>query len=136
MAVTPIRIGVVGLDHWYWAFSFAGAVAEHPGASIVAVADADAEHATTYAQRYGVERVTTHPGELIADPEIDLIASFISVEQNPGICMAAAHAGKHILSVKPLARTLPEASDIRAAVHASGVRFFPAEATWCQSPQN
>ncbi len=136
MTISPLRVGVVGLDHWYWAFSFAGAVAEHAGAAIVAVVDADAERAQMYARRYGVERVTTRMDEVIADGAIDLIASFISVEQNPAVCIAAARADKHILSVKPLARTLPEATAIREAVRAQGVHFIPAESTWLLSEQN
>jgi predicted dehydrogenase len=136
MTTAPIRIGVTGLDHWYWAFSFAGAVSGHAGAAIVAVADADAARAGTYARRYGVARTTTHVQELIDDDSIDLIASFISVDQNPAVCIAAARAGKHILSVKPLARTLPEASEIRNAVQAAAVHFIPAEATWRLSAQN
>ena len=136
MANSPIRIGVVGLDHWYWAFSFAGAVAEHAGAAIVAVADAEGDRAAMYARRYGVDRATTYMNEVIGDPAIDLIASFVSVDQNPAVCIAAAQASKHILSVKPLARTLPEATAIREAVRAHGMHFIPAEATWLLSEQN
>ena len=136
MTNTPIRIGVAGLDHWYWAFSFAEAVATHTGATITAVAATEAERAAIYARRYDVARATTRFDEVLDDPAIDLIASFVSVDRNPAVCVAAARAGKHILSVKPLARTLPEASDIRAAVRASGVHFMPAEATWRLSDQN
>lgn len=136
MVATPIRIGVVGLDHWYWAFSFAGAVRRHADALIVAVADADVERAGLYARRYGVDRTTTRVHELLNDESIDLIASFISVDQNPAVCIAAARSGKHMLSVKPLARTLAEAGRIRDAVHASGVHFIPAETTWRLSEQN
>ena len=136
MALAPIRIGVVGLDHWYWAFSFAQALTAHPAAEIVAVTDGDLSHAHLYAQRFGIQRIALQAQEVLADPAIDLIASFISVDQNPAVCIAAAQTGKHILSVKPLARTLAEASAIRNAVHAHGVRFLPAEATWRLSAQN
>jgi predicted dehydrogenase len=76
MATTLIRIGVVGLDHWYWAFSFAEAVSRYPEAVIVAVADGDAERAAICARRYGVERTTTRVQELFDAASIDLIVSF------------------------------------------------------------
>lgn len=136
MTAPLVRVGVVGLDHWYWAFSFAAAIAEHPGAVIVAVADAELERAAQYGRQYGVERVTTRFDAVIGDDAVDLIASFISVDRNPAICIAAAQAGKHILSVKPLARSLPEASALRSVIRDQGVHFFPAEATWLLSDQN
>ena len=127
MSTSPVRIGIVGLDHWYWAFSFAGAAVTSQDVELVAIADADAGRAKDAADRFGVGRATARAQELIEDPQIDAIASFISVDQNPAICVQAARAGKHIFSVKPLARTLAEATEILDAVRAAGVLFLPAE---------
>jgi predicted dehydrogenase len=127
MTTSPIRIGLVGLDHWYWADSLAGAVAASPDAQIVAIADRESGRAQDAARRYGVERVTGGYEELIEDPQIDAIASFVSVDQNPAVCVAAARSGKHLFSVKPLALTLEEATQILQAVRAAGVIFMPAE---------
>ena len=127
MSTSPIRIGIVGLDHWYGAFSFAGAAVASQDVELVAIADADFGRAQDAAGRFGVGRVTARAKELIEDPEIDAIASFISVDQNPAICVQAARAGKHIFSVKPLARTLSEATEILNAVRTAGVLFLPAE---------
>jgi predicted dehydrogenase len=132
----PVRIGVVGLDHWYWAFSFAGAVAEHADAVIVSVMDAEPDRAELFARRYGIKRTVASIDDVIEDRAVDLIASFVSVDQNPAVCIAAAGAGKHVLSVKPLARTLGDASCIREAVRAHRIHFIPAEATWLLSDQN
>jgi len=133
---TGVRIGLIGLDHWYSAFPFAAAVAAHDEATLVAVADADPERAREVARRNGVERVTARWEELVEDPEIDAIASFISVDRNPAVCIAAARSGKHILSIKPLALTLPEASAIREAVHEADVVFLPAESRGRLAEQN
>lgn len=127
MAASRLRIGLVGLDHWYWAFSFAEAVVAGKAAEIVAIADHDPARAREVAERFGVDRVTAQPDDLIEDHGVDAIASFVSVDQNPAICVAAARAGKHIFSVKPLARSLPEASEILTAVRAAGVVFMPSE---------
>ncbi len=136
MQSTGVRIGLIGLDHWYSAFPFAAAVAAHDGATLAAVADADLERAREVARRNGVERVTARWEEFVADPEIDAIASFISVDRNPAVCIAAARSGKHILSIKPLALSLPEASAIREAVYGAGVVFLPAESRGRLAEQN
>ncbi len=135
MSASPIRFGFVGLDHWYWAFSFADAVATSKDAEIVAVADSNLEHAQSFGKRFGVQKITTNPSELIEDPEIDVIASFISVDQNPKICIAAARSHKHIFSVKPMACSLAEATEILNAVREAGVVFFPSESANRLSPQ-
>jgi predicted dehydrogenase len=127
MATSPVRIAIVGLDHWYWAFGFAESAQANKDVELVAIADHQLERAREAAERFGVERATGEPRELIEDRQIDVIASFVSVDQNPAICVAAARAGKHLFSVKPLARTLPEATDILHAVREAGVLFLPAE---------
>src|ERR687886_973936 len=130
----PIRIGIVGLDHWYGAEAVCTAIAASKEAQITAIADSNLEHAQSFGKRFGVQRITTQPDELIEDPEIDAIATFVSVDQNPRICVAAARNGKHIRSVKPMARTLAEATEILDAVRTAGVVFFPAESYNRASP--
>jgi len=127
MSTSLVRVAVVGLDHWYGALPFIQAVAAHDGAVLVGIADDDTSRAQPVAQRAGVERLTTEPRELIEDDGIDVIASFSSVDRNPTICIAAARSGKHVLSIKPLARTLPEATEVLQAVRETGVTFLPAE---------
>ena len=121
------RFGIVGLDHWYTAIPLAEQLAARSDTELVAIADEDLARATEVANNTGGPRVTTSALELIEDPSIDVIASFASVDKNPANCIAAAKNGKHIISIKPLARTLAEASDVVAAVHDAGVVFLPAE---------
>lgn len=123
----PVRFGIVGLDHWYSAVPLAEALAAHPDAELAGIADLERHRAEEIGARTGAEKVTTDLSELIEDPTIDVIASFVSVDRNPEVCIAAAEAGKHIVSVKPLARTLAEADAIVAAVQAAAVVFIPGE---------
>ncbi|MDQ3854945.1 MAG: Gfo/Idh/MocA family oxidoreductase, partial [Chloroflexota bacterium] len=127
MTASNVRIAIVGLDHWYSAFPFAESVAARPDATLVAIAEAQEERARELASRVGVDRVVADVSELLADAEIDAVASFINTAHNPSVCVAAARAGKHLLSVKPLARDLGGASQILEAVRASGTVFLPAE---------
>jgi predicted dehydrogenase len=132
----PVRFAVVGLDHWYSAIPVAQALADRPDTELVAISDANIDRAREVAGKIGLERVTDSGQELIEDLSIDAIASFVSVDANPAICIAAARAGKHIMSVKPLARTIQEADSIVAAVREAGVIFNPAESRPRGSQQN
>lgn len=126
MSIPKLRVGLAGLDHWYAALAFADAATASERIELVAVADDNEERATGVAQRYGV-RSAEGPEALATDDSIDAVLSFVRNSRNPDVCVAAAEAGKHIISVKPLARTSAEAGRIAAAVRSSGVIFIPGE---------
>ncbi len=128
MSTTKARIAILGLDHWYSGLMFLPAFAQEPRIEIAGIAHADLGRARAVAAEHGVDRVVSDPAELLADDSIDAVAIFTSTDRNPGLCIAAARAGKHILAIKPIARTLDEASEVVAAVRAAGVRFMPSEA--------
>ncbi len=136
MADSRLRIALVGVDHWYSAFSTARSIAESSTAELVGVADADPDRARQVAGSAGVERVTTDPSEFLNDSSVQAVASFISVDRNPEICIQAVRNGKHVISVKPLARTLDEATEIANAVREAGVVFLPSESRNRLSPQH
>jgi predicted dehydrogenase len=123
----PLRAAIIGLDHWYTAIELARDFATHPDIELVGIAHRNEEHLHQVAGEAGVTRVTTDLQELASDASVELVASMVSVDQNPGIVIPAARAGKHILSVKPLARTLDEATEIVTTVREAGVAFIPAE---------
>ncbi|MCA1223223.1 Gfo/Idh/MocA family protein [Streptomyces sp. 8L] len=123
----PIRIGIIGFDHWYAGIPFARKVAAEPAVSLHALVDRDPERFAHVAELTGCARTSTDPAFVLDDPDVDAIACFTSVEQSPELCVAAARAGKHIVSVKPLAVTLPDADRVVEAVEAAGVVFVPSE---------
>jgi predicted dehydrogenase len=123
----PTRIAVVGLDHWYAAIPFAEQVAAHADATLVAIVDPDRDRAAEVAARTGCDRVETDPATVLADPSIDAVACFSSVERSSEFCIAAAGAGKHIVAVKPVAMTLADADRVVEAVERAGVVFVPSE---------
>ncbi|GAB3601021.1 Gfo/Idh/MocA family protein [Microbacterium tumbae] len=123
----PLKIAVLGLDHWYAALPFARAVTAHPASELVVVVDADADRAREVAEELGVAWSTDFDAA-IADASVDAVACFTSVDRSPSLCIAAARAGKHIVAVKPLAMTLREADAVVEAVDAAGVVFVPSEA--------
>lgn len=124
----PIRIGIIGLDHWYAAIPFAQQVAANAETELVGIVDRDLARAREVATPLGCTQVGTDPADLIADPSVDAVACFTTVAENPANCIAAAAAGKHIVSVKPMAMTLEDADRVVAAVETAGVVFVPSEA--------
>jgi predicted dehydrogenase len=128
LTTTKARIAILGLDHWYSALMFLPAFAREPRLEVAGIAHEDLGRARAVATANGVDRVVADAGELLADPTIDAVAIFTSTDRNPGLCIAAARAGKHILAIKPIARTLEEATAVVTAVRAAGVQFMPSEA--------
>ncbi|MBO0701890.1 MAG: Gfo/Idh/MocA family oxidoreductase, partial [Candidatus Dormibacteraeota bacterium] len=128
MPESKLRIGVIGFDHWYSALPMVRTLASHPAAELAGIADPDPERAHQAGVRAGrPDLVLEAPEALIEDPSVEVIASFIDPGRNPEICIAAARQGKHLLSIKPVARTLEEADRVVAAVEEAGVSFLPAE---------
>ncbi|MEW2547041.1 Gfo/Idh/MocA family oxidoreductase [Streptomyces sp. NPDC047002] len=124
---TSIRIGIIGFDHWYAGIPFARRVATEESVSLHALVDRDPGRVAHVAGLTGCARTSTDPASVLDDPDVDAVACFTSVDQSPELCVAAARAGKHIVSVKPLARTLAEADRVVEAVERSGVVFVPSE---------
>ncbi|MFI6346117.1 Gfo/Idh/MocA family protein [Streptomyces sp. NPDC050560] len=126
-AAEPLRLAVIGFDHWYAGIPFARRAAADPAVDLRGVADADPERARHVASLTGCARATGDLEELIADQEVEAVACFTSVDLSPRLCEAAARAGKHIVAVKPVAMNLADADRVVTAVEESGVVFVPSE---------
>lgn len=86
--------------------------------SIVDVSDAIAAEA---AQRFGFEKSSSDWRSVVEDPEIDIIDIATPNHLHAEIAIAAAAAGKHIISEKPLARNGEEAKTMYDAVKNAGI---------------
>ncbi|MGI9170317.1 MAG: Gfo/Idh/MocA family protein, partial [Caulobacteraceae bacterium] len=65
-------------------------------------------------------RLTTAPGEALADPEVEAVFVTTPDFTHRALAVAAFEAGKHVFVEKPLATTLADAKAILAAWRASG----------------
>lgn len=135
LADGAVRIGVVGLDHWYTAVPLVQTLAARTDVEVAGIIDTNLDRAREVAGRIGVDRVGTDPAELLEDSSVQAICSFVSSDRSPAICTAAAEAGKHLMSVKPMARTLERATDVVNAVRSAGVVFLGSESRARTSPQ-
>ena len=86
--------------------------------TIVDVSDSIAAEA---AQRFGFEKSTSDWRSVVEDPQIDIIDIATPNHMHAEIAIAAAAAGKHIISEKPLARSGDEAKTMYDAVKNAGI---------------
>jgi predicted dehydrogenase len=133
-----IGVGMLGQGFMGRAHALAiGRVATFEGLALrprlVAVAGRDSGRLNAFAERFGVDRVTTDWRELIAD-DVGVLANLGPNALHAAPTIEAARAGKHVLCEKPLGRDAQEALAIERDVAATGVtalcafnyRFVPA----------
>lgn len=125
----PFGFAFIGLDHWYNGFPMLAAIEKSPHARLLWVTDENLGRARTLAEKHGAAKTGSDYEQALADPEVDVIATYSSSDKNAAICIAAAEAGKHIICIKPMAMNLEEADRVVAAVNTAGVRFFPVAAS-------
>ncbi|HEU5198063.1 MAG TPA: Gfo/Idh/MocA family oxidoreductase [Ktedonobacterales bacterium] len=114
----PIGFAIVGagmVAHYH-----AEAIAQTPGAQLVAIHRADPARAAETEARYGVPCESSYAA-LLARSDVEVVCictpSGLHAEQT----MAAASAGKHVLVEKPMALTLADADAMMHACRQSGV---------------
>lgn len=93
------------------------------GATLAAVCDIVPERAKAFAERFSVPGFTSI-GELLAQPDIDVITVLTPSGMHADLAVQAARAGRHIVVEKPMALTLEDADRMIAAADAAGVRLF------------
>jgi len=109
------------------------AIADLPGAKLVAAADIVMERAEAFTQRFGGEPYRSYQ-EMIQRPDIDAVCICTPSGMHAEMGIAAARAGKHVLVEKPMALSLRDADALIDACRANNVllgvvhqnRFNPA----------
>ncbi len=94
-----LRIGIIGSG--YIAGVVAGATKETPKAIISAVSSRVKSKAEEFAKSYGIENVFDHWQDMIQSNKIDAVYVATPTHVREEICIAAAHAGKHVFAEKP-----------------------------------
>ena len=118
------RIGIIGLEHWYWALGCAYGCALNPSAELAAVCDEREEMARKIARTYGAKRHYRDYRDLLKDPEVDAVVVTTSTDLHDEVAEAASKAGKDILVGKPISRTLRGADRIIASAKKAGVKLM------------
>jgi predicted dehydrogenase len=112
-----VGAGVISPNH-------AKAVAANmPRAHVIGVCDVVPEKAEKLAEEFGAELVTANLDELLAREDIDVISVCVPSGLHSQIIQAAAKAGKHVLSEKPLDITREQMDAAIKATREAGVKL-------------
>jgi len=120
--VAVIGAGMAGRSHAH-AYRTAGTVfgTGAPEVRLVAIADLNAEFATSTARRYGFERAESSWQAIAEADDIDAVSVVVANHLHREIAEGLLAAGKHVLCEKPLAPTVADAEAMVAAASKSGL---------------
>ncbi|XOK61976.1 Gfo/Idh/MocA family protein [Paenibacillus elgii] len=93
-----------------------------PEAELAAVCDVDADRAEQYGVKYGVKAYTDY-GQLLMDPDVDVVCLCTPSGMHAGQTIQAAEAGKHVVCEKPMAIRLSDAERMIEACDVIGVKL-------------
>ena len=128
------RIGIAGLDHWYVGLAAAEIAARDPRMELVAIAHRHPGRLQEAGARFGAAHTTGDYRSVVERDDVDIVVTACPTSENPDLVVAAARAGKHIVSVKPIAMTVAEGDRIIGAVRENGVRFISNESAYRTFP--
>jgi predicted dehydrogenase len=105
-----------------------------PRARLAAVCDADPALLERRRADWSIDRVSTDPEAICADPEVDAVIIATPNFTHRSIALAAARNGKHVMCEKPLGLNAAEVGEMYRAARDAGVvhmtaftyRFAPA----------
>jgi len=119
----PVRIGIIGCGSIAQS-AHLPAIARLPGiVRLVAAADLNEEAARKAAAPFGADWYTDYR-QILARADVDMVVLCTPEFAHREQVEAAAAAGKHILSEKPMAKTVAEADAMIEAARRAGVRLM------------
>ncbi len=116
-----LPVGVIGLGRM--GQIYAGHLARHPAARIVAVSDLLGHRARDLAAEYNVDAWTTDYHELLADKTVEAVFVVSSTSTHREMVTAAAEEGKAIFCEKPISLNLEDADQMIASIERHGAMF-------------
>ena len=119
-----IGVGFAAIDHWYAVFPTIQEALANERTAVVAIAHTDPARLADAASTAGDVATTSDWREVVKRDDVQIVVNLASSERIAEISIAAAQAGKHILSGKPMAMTLAQADAIVKAVRTNGVLFM------------
>ena len=108
-----LKVGVIGVGGISRTHMPGWAASED--AEVVAGGDINEAVLKDWGALHGITRLTTDPGELFSDPDIDIIDVCTPNMYHTPLVTAALDAGKHVICEKPLA---PTPADIHKMIEA------------------
>jgi 1,5-anhydro-D-fructose reductase (1,5-anhydro-D-mannitol-forming) len=119
---TPLNWGLIGASD-IAKTRMIPAIRSRPESRIAAVLSSSAQRAKSYAAENSIPKAYHNLDDFLQDPEIDVVYVSTTNELHAPQAIAAAQAGKHILSDKPLALTLADAEVMVRTAKEKGLVF-------------
>lgn len=115
----PVGVAIIGTR---FGNLHAEAISEMPDrARVVAICSGSEENARISAERWGAELGTTSYEQALRHPGVDAVHLCLPHALHAPMAIAAAQAGKHILTEKPIATTVEDADRMISAATQAGV---------------
>src|SRR5690606_23497714 len=125
--MAKIGIGLIGTGFMGKAHALAyrtarAVLGDVPEARLALLCDTPADKAEQMADQFGFARATADWRELVAAPEVDIVAITTPNRLHREMALAAIAAGKHVHCEKPMGLTLEEAAEMEKAARRAGVK--------------
>ena len=124
MAGSKLGVGIIGVNPaWGWAATaHIPALRALPNYEVRALSATSAEAARAAGDVFGVAAVFAHHEELVAQPDVDVVAVTVKVPHHRELVSAALAAGKAVYCEWPLGRDLDDARAMATIAVEQGVR--------------
>jgi 1,5-anhydro-D-fructose reductase (1,5-anhydro-D-mannitol-forming) len=93
------------------------------GDKLVGVVSRDAGRAAEFAKKHGAQHAYTRFEDLLANPDVTVVAIHTPNAQHAEQAIAAARAGKHVFCDKPMATSSADAQRMIDACDAAGIKL-------------
>lgn len=115
-----IRVGVIGAG--IMGAQYARIYADHPYATVTAIASRGLTNAQKVASEYGIASVTDDWRSITESPDVDAVCVALPDDDHCAATISALEHGKHVLIEKPMTTNLAEADRIVQLAEASGLK--------------
>src|SRR6266516_1299198 len=124
MPRSRLGVGIIGANPaWGWAATaHIPALRALPNYEVRALSATSAEAARAAGEAFGVAAVFSHHEQLVAQPDVDVVAVTVKVPHPRELVSAALAAGKAVYCEWPLGRDLDEARAVATLAAEKGVR--------------
>jgi len=119
-----LRLGIVGCGRVTTMFHLK-AINEVEEATVVAVADRNQARMESVKKKSGAEKGYIDYGELLSDPEVDMVVINTPPRFHEEMVIRALKARKHVLCEKPLARSVEGCLNIKRVQETAGLVVLP-----------
>jgi predicted dehydrogenase len=124
MPGSKLGVGIIGVNPaWGWAATaHIPALRALPNYEVRALSATSPEAARAAGEAFGVAAVFSHHDELVAQPDVDVVAVTVKVPHHRQLVSAALAAGKAVYCEWPLGRDLDDARAMATLATEQGVR--------------